>query len=285
MAKHPAHFFVKYLLIKDPLSSDAQILKTLEDWSFLSPDQSYLGFMRQKVKVPPGFDPLNKLHRPSVKFLRDENVYELFHKTDAMEVAWAVLVDPTMRLVVEQILLARLDLKSSCQKMNAKHGWKLTVEGLEMFQHYFWNVPHLTFDEWGRFLYGRSAMYERYMGLLTAPPQLAFFHLRLEQALDSKKMIQRTQEIAYFTLEEVAQKPGVSTDKVKAINMLGKTVLDCHAALSTSDMALKDVLQQFEKWRMEHPQSAPPDIKKLAPDGNFSGSGLEEPQKKQELPS
>jgi hypothetical protein len=277
VAKHPAEFFLKYLIIKEgPQVPDAFLMKTLEDWSFLTPDPTYYGFLRQKISQPPqGFDPTNKLHRPSMKYLRDEGVYELFFPNEAAHQAWEVLSNPAMRLAVEQILLARLDLKVSCKRINAKHNWHLTAEGLELFRHFFWNVPLLTFDEWGRFLYGRSAMYDRYMGLLTAPPQLAYHHLRLEQTLESKRMIQRVQEIAYFALEEIDQRPGVSTEKVKAIGILGKTVIECHNALSTSDMALKDVLKQFERFRMEHPLSTPADIKQLAPGGNYTGSGAD----------
>ena len=275
MAKHPSEFFIKYLLIKDEKVGNATILKTLEDWGFLSPQDTYLEFLRQDIEKPVPFDPTNKLHRPSMKYLRDQRVHELFFPTDAVEEAWAILSDPNKRLVVEQLLLSRLDLKSAIHRINKTRNWLLTADGVSMFQHFFWNVPLLTFDEWGRFLYGRTAMYDRYMGLLTAPPQLAYHHLRLEQTLESKRMIQRTQEIAFFALEEVAQKPGVSVEKVKAIGVLGKTVIECHNALSTSDMALKDVLKQFERFRMEHPQSAPPDIKQLAPGGNFSGSGAE----------
>lgn len=211
-----------------------------------------------------------------MQYLRDENVYEFFFPTSAAEEAWTILSDPQKRMAVEQVLLARLDLKATAKKINAKHDWHLTADGMSMFRHFFWNVKALTFDEWGRYLFGRSSLYERYMGLLQAPPQLAFFHLRLDQTLESKAMIRRTQEIAYFTLEEVAQKPGAGVDKVKAINMLGKTIVDCHVAMSTSDMALKEALKEFERFRMVHPHSAPKDIHQLAPAGNYSGSGVEQ---------
>ena len=111
------------------------------------------------------------------------------------------------------------------------------------------------------------------MALLLSSPKLAFYHLRLDQTIDSKKMIQDTQKIAYFTLLEVAQKPGTGLDKVKSIGVLSKTVIEAHNALSTSDMALKDVLKQFEHWRMEHPEILPPAIRQLAPGGNYSGTG------------
>ena len=71
----------------------------------------------------------------------------------------------------------------------------------------------------------------------------------------------------------MAEKPGSSIDKVKSIKLLGTTVIDAHNALSTSDMALKDVLKQFEHWRMDHPQVLPPSLKQLA-GGGGSHSGL-----------
>ncbi len=274
--RHPAETFIKYQLIKGPGITDAQILKTLEDWGFLSPVDTYLGFLRQKLNPPPNFDANNRLHRASMQYLREHKVHELFFPTTASEEAWAILSDPFKRLIVEQVLLARLDRKQTALKLNKKHGWHLTAEGLTAYNDVFWNVKGMTWDEWGRFLYGRSAMYEKYMSLLQCPPQLAFFHLQLEQAVESKHMIQRAQEIAYFTLEEVSQKPGTGPDKVKAIGVLTKSITDCHEALSTSDMALKDILKNFERFRMEHPQIPPVDIKSLAPGGNFTGSGVDE---------
>jgi hypothetical protein len=267
---------LRSLIIRERDITDGQLQKQLDDWGFLSADPTMLPLMRQEVPAPPqGFNPDSRVHRPSVRFLREQQVYEFFHPNEAMHQALAILSDPEQRLAVEQILLSRLDLKVACNKVNTKKNWRLTEDCLRLYRHYFWNVAALTFDEWGRFLYGRTAMYERYMGLLTAPPKLAFYHLRFDQQIESKKMIQRVQEIAYFALEELDQKPGVTIDKVKSINLLGKIVIEAHNALSTSDMALKDTLKQFEQWRMEHPEVLPTSLKQLAPDGNFTGSGIE----------
>jgi hypothetical protein len=274
--RHPAANFLKYLFVSDPTLTDAQIQKQLEDWGFLTADPTYLPLLRQEVaNLPVGFQPTNRTHRPSVRFLRDSQIFEMFHPSEAMTEALELLEDPEKRAAAEQILLARLDLDIATRKVNAKHSWHLTVDGLKMFGHYFWDVKALTFDEWGRFLYNRTAMYDRYMSLLLADPTLSFYHLRLDQTIESKKMIQDTQKIAHSLLLEVSQKPGSGIDKVKSVGILGKIVIEAHNALSTSDMALKDVLKQFEHWRMEHPQVMPPSVRSLAPAGNFSGSGAE----------
>jgi hypothetical protein len=277
VSKHPANYFVKYVILANPTYSDPEVNKILRDWGFLDPtDPKYFAWMRSDISPPPNFDPANKLHRPSMKFLREEKVYDIFYPGDAMQEAWDILSNPEKRLVVEQVLLARLDTKDASYRINKKQNWYLTAKGLELFRHYFWNVGLLTFDEWGRYLYGRAALYERYMSLLQGSKNLAYFHLRLDQAMESKHMLKRAQEICFFTLEEAAQKPGTGIEKVKAITTLTKSLVDCHNALSTSDMALKDVLSQFENFRMKHPEVAPPSIRTLAPHGNYSDSGVEE---------
>lgn len=283
MAHHPSENFIKYLILKDPENSDDDILKVLDDWAILPPrleDSSYIPFLRQRLEDrPASFDPLNKLDRHSMNFLRRHGVYYFFYPNEGAKEAWEILADPQKRIAAEQVLLARLPRKSAAQKLNQKNRWFLTEEGLDYFHDFFWNVRLLTWDEWGRYLFGRTQMYEKYLTLLRASPELSFFHLQFEQHVESKFMIKRTQEIAYFTLEEVNLKPGAGPDKVKAIGVLSKAITECHEALSTSDMALKDILKNFERFRMEHPLTPPKDIKALAPNGNFTGSGEEAKEK------
>lgn len=276
--RHPAEFYIRALIIRDPAITDAQLTRELDNRGFLEPQQHYFGFLRQELNATPPpqvFEPFNKLHRPSTQYLRDQQVYEMFFPTPGLEEAQAYLIDPNKRIQVEQVIMARLDIRATAAKLNRKHNWFLTEDGITTYRHFFWNMKLLTFDQWGRYLYERSALYDRYMALLQADTKLALFHLRIDQVVESKKMIQRTQEIAYFTLEEVNQLPGVRSDKVKAIGILGKTITDCHNALSTSDMALSGVLKEFERFRMDHPLASPPTMHQLAPGGNYSGSGVD----------
>lgn len=273
--RHPADNYIRSLIVRNRLISEGDIQRNLEELGFLTADPTYLPFLRGSVPMEPeGFQPGNRGHRPSVRFLRELKIYELFHPTEAMREAWEILGQPDKRQVVEKVLLARLDLKILAQKINAKYNWHLTSDGMRMFQHYFWNVPSMGFDEWGRHLWRRTGMYDTYTSLLLASPTLAFYHLRLDQSIESKRMIQDVQRVAHATLLEVYERPGSHIDKVKSIKLLGTTIIDSHKALSTSDMALKEVMKQFEHWRMEHPQVLPPSVRQLtAGGGTFSGLG------------
>lgn len=274
--RHPAENYIKFLIISNPNMTNEQILADLLDWSFLAPDPLYLPALRARIPQPPAnFQPTNRLHRVTAQYLRDQGVYEAFFPNDAFNDALELLAGPEKRLLVEQIVLARLDLKQAAMRVNQSRNMHLTEEALAAYRHYFWNVDLLTFDDWGRYLYGRSALYEKYMALLQASVKLAYHHLRIDQQIESKNMIRDIMELAYFTAMEVGQRPGTGMEKVKAIALMGKLVNECHASLSTSDMALKDVLGQFENFRMQHPQALPPAISELAPQANFTGSGAD----------
>ena len=264
------------MLIRDRDVTDATLQKALDDRGFLGAEAATLGFLRQEIPdAPAGFDPNNRLHRPSMRFLREQKVYEMFFQTPAVLEAQDYLTQQNKRMAVEQVILARLDYKVVATKLNKKHNWKLTADGISSYRHYFWNLDLLTFDQWGRYLYERSALYDRYMAMLQSDPRLAFFHLKIDQTVESKTMLKRAQDIAYFALEEVNQVPGVRADKVKSIGTLIRAMTECHNALSTSDMALTGVLKEFEKWRMTNPQTLPLAIQQIAPAGNFTGSGVE----------
>jgi hypothetical protein len=282
--RHPAEFFIKAMMIQMPTLGDPDILKRLEDWGFLKPlaeeQKFYIQFIRSDLAPggqnvpPPDFNYSDRLSRSSMRYLREQQVYEYFYPMAAMNEAYDILRTPDKRLLVDQGLLARLPFKILATQLNRKKNWHLTETGVELYKHYFCNVDLLTFDEWGRFLYGRSMLYERQLNLLVASPQLALHILQVEQQVESKQMLKDVQRCAYFTYMEVANKPGTDAAKIKAMGVLAKTVIDSHEALSTSDTVLGDVLKKFEKFRMERPEASPQSMAQLAPRGNFTGSGI-----------
>lgn len=278
--RHPAEYFIKYLLLRESLSpngiTDAQVVHSLDELGLLSPHPQYLPLLRQELQQnppPQPFEPFNRFNRPSALYLRDQKVYDMFVRTPAVEEAWEILGNQRLRLMAEKMVMANVTNKVTINKVNKKHGTFFTEAGVKAFEHYFWNRNLLTFDQWGRYLYDRSSLYSDYMALLRAPTQLAFYHLKLDQSLESKAMIRRSQQIAYNALEQVELQPGTGADKVKAIGVLVKAICTCDMALSSSDVAITGALQQFERFRMEHPQDPAPDIKMLSPGGSFSGSG------------
>src|SRR5512142_754492 len=113
--KHPAANLLRALIIRERNITDAQLQQQLDDWGMLSADPTLLPILRAGIPdSPQGFDPTSHTHRATVRFLREQQVYEFFHPNDAMHQALESLGDPEKRMAVEQILLARLDLKIAC---------------------------------------------------------------------------------------------------------------------------------------------------------------------------
>lgn len=279
--KHPAEFFVKYLLVRDPTTPNGQVRQELSNLGFVAPDEPYIAQTRAELPPCPDlFNPMDQNHRPSLRYLRNLQIYDMFHQSPAVAEMMEYLRNPAVRMAVEQTILAhygpaRLDYKVVAHKLNKKNNWKITEAGIQTYEHYFWNVKLLTFEQWGAYLNQQNQVGDRYLALLQAPTQLALFHLRLDQTLESRRMIEHAQQIAYCTLLEVSQKPVTNFDKVRSVAMLARALTECHEALSTSDAALSSILQQFEKFRMVHPVEPAVDIRKLAPAGNYTDSGVE----------
>lgn len=289
--RHPAENYIRYLIVRGrsqalPQSttlpsvqdiSNDEILKNLDACGFLAPEPGYLDALKADIPAPPaGFDPANRLHRPSVQYLREQKVYEMFFRTPAVEEAWEILSSTTLRQMVEYILLNKGCSKALLQKVNKKHGTHLTEDGIGRYGHYFCNVDLLTFDQWGKYLYQKSSMASDYLALMRAPREFLLFKLRIDQQLESKMMIKRAQDIAYHTLEQVNLLPGASSDKVKSISLLTKSLVECDESLSASDAALGNVLKQFERFRAENNQPPPNDILTISPDGSYTG-GAKDP--------
>jgi hypothetical protein len=286
--RHPAEFYLKALCIQNPTFQAVDLFTKLEQGGFMSPlaqvQNNYLPALVQEFQPggenapPTGFNFMDQRHRASMRYLRDQGVYDYFVPSAAMRDARDILIRPDKRLVVEQALFSRIPSVELAKKINQQKNWHLTADGIDLYKHYYWNIDLLTFDDWGRFLYGRTAVYERMMSMMTADTQLALSMLQVSQTIESRHMITEIQKASYFTFMECHLKPGTSTEKVKNMNMLGKTVLECHAALNTEGMALKDILKNFEKWRMERPADVPPPIQQLTAGGSFSGNGVREEQ-------
>lgn len=275
--KHPASFYIKYLLVLNPNITDSSISLAITNKGILNPDPLYINILRGEAAIgrPPDFSPVNRTHRASVKYMRDQQVYELFYPSSATTEAFDILADPDVRSAVEQLLMAKLPIKPTIHKINQKREWHLSEDGVKTYSHYFWNVKLLTYDEWGRYLSNRSVMADNYLSLLKGPKELALFTLRLDQNIESRAMIQRVQKLAYFTIEEAVANDSINVvQRSKIIRELGFVLIESHAALSTSEMAMTEVLKQFEKFRMEHKELPPKSIKELAPHGDFSGSGV-----------
>jgi hypothetical protein len=79
-------------------------------------------------------------------------------------------------------------------------------------------------------------------------------------------------ETLYFDFRDWKTQPR-SEERTKALALLAKSATIIDERLSQADTAMRDSLKAFEQFRMQHAQLEVQDVRDLAPDGNFTGSG------------
>ena len=274
---HPAQHFIKYLLTQGTQESrdNGWVEATVSAHTTFGVTLDVISDLRQEVsiKMPRDFRPRDKRHKPSVKYLKDQKVYAMHHPSRSLEIMQdRILSDPQARWNIEKMLLARtLDAKFIASRLNARYRWLLTARAIELYRHFFFDVGSLSIDDWAYHMASRQDG-KAMLSIAQVGAPLALYRAGIKQTIESKTMVKKAQQMIYMTLLEVNELP-LSQRKVSMLTKLTKTLLSTDERLSQSDMALAEVLKQFERFRMQRSTTGPVSIHQLSPNGNFKGSG------------
>lgn len=276
MTRHPSENFIKYLITSGhPNANDDTWIRTmLMDLGFPAPESDYLSWLRASLasKVPADFRPTDRYHRESRAFLKSEGIFGIHTQSKAVREANTIVMDNRARPLVEDLLLGRLEPKEVAKKVNSKLAIFLTDEGVEAYRHYYWQVSIIRVEDWARLLANQDLQKNNVLAITQVGAALALHKTGFQQHIDSKSMLRTMQESIFFDFQEWKTKKH-STERTKALTNLAKSAVMVDEQLSQSDSALKDSLKAFEQFRMETAKTGVPDIRNLAPGGNYSGSG------------
>jgi len=274
--RHPSENFIKFLITTtDPrMQDDAMVNMWVTMLGFPETQPNYLQWLRNEVnqKLPAQFTPHNRFHRPSVRFMRQEGIYGLHNPDEASHEASKITVHLRARPLVEELLLGHHHSVTIAKKVNARLEEHFTADGIEAYRHYYWNVDLLRVDEWAILLQNRDAQRSKTMAILQVGPAMAMHQAGFSQEIEAKAIMQEMLEASYFDFLEWKAKPqSEARTKMMATIVKATALLDERMQEGTS--LVKDSLKNFEKFRMEHARKKVLDMRSLAPDGNFTGSG------------
>jgi hypothetical protein len=277
MVRHPSENFIKYLMtgLNAQATNDDWIATQIVSLGFPHPDRDYLLFLRStlNVKKPAGFQPDNKYNRISVRFMRDEGIYALHNQDRHAKEARNILMNLRARPIIENLLLGRMEPKDIAKKVNARLGEFFTAEGIDAYRHYFWDVSKLSVEDWSKLLQDYDVQRQNTLAILQVGPSMALHKMGFNQSIDSKTVLKDMMEMVYFDAREWKSKAH-GIDRTRAITALSKAAVMIDTGLSAADNALKDSLKAFEQFRMKHAKGEVKSVREVAPDGNFSGSGV-----------
>ena len=276
MIRHPSENFLKYLMTSSHqwALNDDWVRMTVLQLGYPKIDNDYLLWLRSTLaaRLPAGFDPQNRYHRESVRFLRSEGIYSIHNPDKVIKEANLIVTNLRARPIIESLLLGRMDPKDVAKKVNSRLGEFFTSEGIETYAHYYWNTGLLKVEDWAQLLSDYDVQRRNAMAIVQVGPSLALHKMGFQQAIDSKTILKETMEALYFDMREWKAEPR-SESRTTALTRIARGMVQLDAQLSQADSALKDSLRAFEQFRMQHAQASVPGIKDLAPDGNYSNSG------------
>lgn len=288
MIRHPSENFIKYLMTTShPQANDnVWVMTMVVSFGYPKPDDEYMVWMRASVmsRTPNNFQPQNRYHRESVKFMRNEGIYSLHNPDRATKEAGLLVTNLRARPIIENLLLGRMDPKDVAKRVNARLGEFFTEEGIKAYAHYYWNVSLLRVEDWAKLYQDYDVQRNQAMAIVQVGPSMALHKMGFQQGLESKTILKEMLEGVYFDFREWKTKP-MSESRTRAITGLAKAAVMLDLQLSQADSALKDSLRAFEQFRMQHSQMQVPDVRSVAPAGNYTGSGarlLEAPVKEDE---
>lgn len=257
MTRHPAEFWIKFLLSRREHTFD-EVIRMCEMADLGSPKLEYLavldGEMRAELPVP--FKGHDKRHRPSSLFLRQQGVYEAWHRDRWLKAALDLLGDTNVRPLLETFLLSPLKPAQIIKKVNKVTGADIDERTLDRFRHYFWNVGLLNSEEWGEFIQRRRVAHSEWLRLAITSrgPQGVQFLLWKTgtgpiRHADAGKIFTNLRNIAYMKALELEHEPA-SKDHSVAFSNYVKAAKAAQEEVTASASAMMDILDSFKAFKM-----------------------------------
>lgn len=277
MTRHPSERFIKYLMtsVHQNARDDAWVAMTVQALGFPAPNMQYLAWLRQDLtaRIPVNFQPTNRYHRESVRVLRSEGVYSLHHPDKGAREAAFIVTNLRARPIIENLLLGRIDPKEIAKKVNSRLAEHYTAEGVEAYGRYYWDVGLLRVEDWAKLLEEYEYQRHNTLSIVQGGAAMALHKMGFQQQIESKIMLREMMEGLFFDFRDWKNQP-LSPSRTKALTSLAMAATKVDQQLSQADSALKESLKAFEAFRMQHAQKSVPDMRHVAPAGNFTGSGV-----------
>jgi hypothetical protein len=278
LTRSPSEVFIRFLISQREHESNT-ILRMLEDFRLEGLSSSYIKKLQADMEpFPDPWEPLKK-DGPCRDYLKKHNIYDLWFPNGHVKEAYEILSAPQLRADVEQLLLSPLRIEEITQRLNRHHNLSLTIEGVQSFGHYFWNKKLLAVHEWIEYLEERPNAANCVAVLRVAPDvaqAMVPWVLGLSgppASLNTGMVSRRMRDIAFLKVLEIERQPATLAHSKMMKNYMD-VIKDAENEMRQSDVALKDVLAAFEKFRLRKDNDKIPSIEQVAgPNYSQSGAG------------
>jgi len=271
---HPAKYWAKFYITRRQHSYE-QICNMLRLFGLSGYTADDLETLELSMEFPEDFRPKDLRHRDSVLFLRQEGVYEAWHRNAHMAQALQVLEHSRVRHTLEALILSPLTVAQVVRKVHQKTGFSLTHRACELFEHYFWNKRLLSGVEWGKFIRTRDDDSREWLSLAVnakdaAGVQTLFWKMGLGSMhqLEAYKIFSDFRNMAYGCAKQIEMDTPGREHAAALLGYARVAKIGQEGVESTAD-AVHDVVESFNAFRLQQREINTPSVDQLT-NGNFS---------------
>lgn len=150
MIRHsPCELYLKYLILDDAGHTNQAIRDLLTALGLDDIGDAYLGRLREHLDSRPEvFQPRDKTHVPSMRFVLEAGVYDLFFPQEDVGVAFDILDSPRAKEFIETTLLSGAPMGPIALHLQKYHHIpKATESAVHKYKFFFWNTDLLDQTE------------------------------------------------------------------------------------------------------------------------------------------
>jgi hypothetical protein len=149
MYRSPAEYYIKYLISIQSLS-DGEVVDRARELgiSFIPGEVDYVKWLRKSLIFPRNYDPKNPYHKPSLSFMYESGIFDMWYPSEATHRALDLFSVPEVReLVCRHLSTDVMPLDKLETFLQNFYALDVPVKVLREFRHYFWNLQLLSNDE------------------------------------------------------------------------------------------------------------------------------------------
>jgi hypothetical protein len=259
LRRHPSERFILYLLtrVHPSACSNSEVQEVLVNYRLPTATDQYLDALRQMLiaDLPSPFLPRDPRAMKTVSFLKKHRVHSLHHPSEEAKQANSILVDLTVRRVVEMGLLGRVPYSTIATQVCRRHNVSIDENGVRAYSHYYWDVAAYSLEEWAALLSSQQhlpmSVRDTHLAALEAGRHVALHRMGMRQAIDQQTMLRDAMRRVYINLVEIDERMPMSQGKVSSMCLLSGTLTALDRRITTGDDELRRLLRTFERLRLQ----------------------------------
>lgn len=273
---HPSARYIKYLIIRAKATKFAALLlnvnRVLKSLDLLEVGEDEFTHMVESISVPAGIQFWAPEHERTIEFMKKSQVYEMWNPGKTEEETYSLLKQSLIAETAKILLMGRLEPDEVASLLSMKHGYAVSPSCIEIFRDYFWNVATTSYEEWNTLLTGKQ-LRGHLLACLYGSKDQARYRAGFNPKVEGKRSLKDLHRTLHFRLEATRFMQD-SAHTAETVASLSRELVNVYQAIYGEGAGLEDVLREFKAFMLQNRDPEVVSIKELAPNGNFTGSGV-----------